>query len=103
MSIILTFLEPSVTEELITSVFEDTFGNVIGRVALSTIKKNQYGNQYRTARIEFSNQPTELQRWVKVIRDSGMNSLCYTKGKYWPARMLEEAVPKTVSRPLIEL
>lgn len=101
MSIILTFVEPATTADDIESAFEDTFGNVLGRISLSGIKQNSVGNAYRTATLEFSSTPSDLQRWIKVIRETGSNSLCYKKNKYWTARMMVDEHPKSKGKPKI--
>ena len=99
MAIILTFVETNTTVDEIESVFEDTFGQVLGSISLSEVKKNRFGLLHRTAVIEFSSRPSDLERWIKIIRDTGSNSLCYKKGKYWSVSMLEQEAPK--SKPKI--
>lgn len=89
MAYILTFVEQYVTPEFIEEVFCDTFG-IVPIVNMSPIKHRQ--GQYRTATITFDTQPSDLKRWLKVINDTGMNSICYKKGAYWTVRPVSTEV-----------
>jgi len=90
MSYILTFVDQNVTPEFIEEVFCDTFG-VIPSVKMSPIK-NRQGQTYRTATLTFESQPSDLKRWLKVVNDTGMNSICYKTKSYWTVRPVSTEV-----------
>ena len=94
MSLFISFVDPTTNEAYMAQSFEDTFGATV-EVHMSTIKKNQYGINYKMATVRILEPTRELTRFMDQIHQHGSNTFFHRGLNSWTVTMAETAVSKT--------
>jgi len=77
----LSFVPSSVTVAALEAAFDETFGTTT-MVRFGPEKTNQYGNRYKTARVEILGNTDDMRHFIGEIKKYGNNSFTADRVTY---------------------